>query len=87
MEIHYNDKQTLSLQWPQVPNATTYHLTLYLIAEGQKITVNEMDLRASQAAITDFKPTAGKRYEWALNGETKDGKSFYTNGGFVIKRH
>ena len=90
MKINYsynhNDTQNLSLQWPQVANAKSYHLTLYLIAEGQKITVKELDLTTSHALIKDFKPTAGKRYEWALNGETNDAKSFYTSGGFVINR-
>ncbi len=84
MEIRYNDHQELSLHWPQVPNAAQYHLALYLISEGQKITVHEMDLTANQATIVDFNAEAGKRYEWTLNGKTSDAKSFYTTGGFVI---
>ena len=86
MEIRYNNSQDLSLRWPQVPNAEQYHLALYLISEGQKITVHEMDLAANHATIADFKAEAGKRYEWTLNGETSDAKSFYTTGGFVINR-
>jgi anti-sigma factor RsiW len=87
MEIRYDDKHALSLHWPQVPNATTYHLALYLISEGQKITVQELDLEANQGTIANFKPETGKRYEWTLNGETTDAKSFYTTGGFVINTH
>ncbi len=86
MEIRYNNNQDLSLHWPQVPKAAQYHLTLYLISEGQKINVHEMDLTANLATISDFKAEAGKRYEWTLNGETTDAKSFYATGGFVINR-
>jgi len=99
MKISYDKSQTLSLQWPPVAEAAVYHLALYLIADGQKITVKEMDVTVPHASITDFEPIAGKRYEWALNGETKlreskvgetrgsktgDSQTFYTSGGFVI---
>jgi hypothetical protein len=84
MEIRYNNNQDLSLHWPQVPKAAQYHLALYLISEGRKITVHEMDLTANQTTLADFKAEAGKRYEWTLNGETTDAKSFYATGGFVI---
>jgi hypothetical protein len=86
MEIQYNDHQELALHWPAVPNATSYHLALYLIGEGQKITVQEMDITTNQATITAFKAQSGKRYEWTLNGETGDARSFYTSGGFVINK-
>jgi hypothetical protein len=76
----------LALHWPAVPNATSYHLALYLIGEGQKITVQEMDITTNQATITAFKAQSGKRYEWTLNGETGDARSFYTSGGFVINK-
>ena len=84
MTIHYDKSQTLSLHWPQVADAATYHLALYLIRDGQKITVKALDTTTPQALITDFKPTESKRYEWTLNGETKDAGTFYTSGGFVI---
>lgn len=86
MIIRYTDHQDLLLRWPQVPNAQQYHLALYLISEGQKITVHEMDLKANQTTIADFKADAGKRYEWTLNGKTSDAKSFYATGGFVINK-
>lgn len=86
MEIQYNDQQTLSLRWPAVPNASSYHLAIYLISEGHKLTVQEMDLSANHTAIPAFKAETGKRYEWTLNGETTADKSFYTSGGFVISQ-
>jgi hypothetical protein len=84
MEIRYNDNLDLSLHWPQVPKAAHYHLALYLISEGQKITVQEKDLTENQTTLVDFKAEAGKRYEWTLNGKTSDAQSFYATGGFVI---
>ena len=84
VDIQYNAQQTLALNWPAVPNATGYHLAVYLIGEGGKITVQEMDLASNQATIVDFNAQSGKRYEWTLNGETRDARSFYTSGGFVI---
>ncbi|MCG6969797.1 MAG: hypothetical protein PVF34_08620 [Gammaproteobacteria bacterium] len=84
VDIQYNGEQTLALRWPAVPNATHYHLAVYLISEGRKITVQEMDLAANQATIANFNAQTGKRYEWTLNGETGDARSFYTSGGFVI---
>lgn len=86
MDIQYNDQHQLALHWPAVPNATNYHLALYLIGEGQKITIQEMDIAINQATITAFKAQSGKRYEWTLNGETRDSRSFYTSGGFVINK-
>gem|GEM_PF-1716669 len=87
MQIRYEKNRDLSLHWPQVPNAASYHLTLYLISEGQKITVQEQDVTVNQLIIEDFKAETGKRYEWTLNGETTDTRSFYTTGGFVIDKH
>jgi hypothetical protein len=87
MQIHYNAQQTLTLQWPQVSEASAYHLTLYLISNGQKITVKELDVSAPQASLADFRLTPDKRYEWTLTGDTKDGKTFYASGGFVINNH
>jgi hypothetical protein len=84
VDIQYDAQQTLVLNWPAVPNATNYHLAVYLISEGGKITVQEMDLASNHATIADFNAQSGKRYEWTLNGETRDARSFYTSGGFVI---
>ncbi len=84
MEIRYNDSKRLSLRWPTVTNATSYHLTVFLISEGQKITVQELNTNESEAVLAEFRAEPGKRYEWTLNGETTDDKSFYTSGGFVI---
>jgi hypothetical protein len=46
--------------------------------------VQEKDLTENQTTLADFKAEAGKRYEWTLNGETSDARSFYATGGFVI---
>lgn len=87
MEIRHDGRQTLSLQWPAVSNAVSYHLAVYLISEGRKITVKELDLTGNRADLPAFKAQAGKRYEWTLNGDTNDNKSFFTSGGFVINQH
>ena len=84
MEIRFDNRRQISLHWPAVPKATTYHLAVYLISEGQKITVRETDVGANQASIPNFDAVAGKRYEWTLNGDTSDARSFYATGGFVI---
>lgn len=84
MKVRLSKNSVLEMRWTPVENAKSYQLALHVVNEGQKISVKELSLSDNRATITDFIPKYGKRYEWTLNGETTDAKSFYTTGGFVI---
>ncbi len=79
-------KNSLNLQWPVVDNATSYNVSVYIINEGQRLTISEQSSNSNNLAINNFKAQIGKRYEWQLTGETSDAKTFTASGGFVINQ-
>jgi len=79
-------KDSLNLQWPVVDKATSYNVIVYIINEGQRLTISEQSSNSNNVAINNFNAQIGKRYEWQLTGETSDAKTFTASGGFVINQ-
>lgn len=74
----------LSISWPAIDKAVAYTIQLQLIKNGQHVTIDELTTKLAQASFKRAPDDTGHRYEWVLSGETTDGKTFSTNGGFVI---
>lgn len=72
------------LVWPSVNLAQSYRLQLQIVHAGKAVPVTEVMTQDTQASIKRVDNDIGKRYEWILSGDTVDGKTFTTNGGFVI---
>ncbi len=75
----------VQIQWPPIADAVTYSLRLQLFDKGMKKPVGEQRTSANHARFELGKLETGKRYEWVLTGNTRDNKTFYTTGGFVLQ--
>lgn len=78
------DGNMLDLSWPVVAKAVSYKIQLQLIKNGQRTNVGELTTKLAQASFKRVPDDTGHRYEWVLSGNTTDGKTFTTHGGFVI---
>lgn len=74
----------LKLQWPEVKNAAQYSMRLQVFNQGQKIPLGEISTETATVIFDLEKISPNNRYEWILTGRTRDKKTFYSTGGFVI---
>lgn len=87
IRIQLSKSDKLELKWPKIDKAKAYQLSIKLVGNKETVTVVDQTTEGNQAIIDNFKPQLGKRYEWTLNGETSDAKTFFTSGGFVFNKN
>lgn len=84
--VTITDKDSITIRWPEVDNATSYTLRLNKIDNGQKVVLAEKTTSETWITISGINTRVDHRYEWILSGKTNDAQTFYTTGGFVINR-
>lgn len=84
MEIELLAGNRLRLSWPEIPDASDYNLKLQVFRAGETRVLARQTLSSTSAELVIAEPLTQHRYEWVLSGNTRDNRSFQTNGGFVI---
>ncbi len=86
LKISFSEDQQLNLEWQPVSHARDYNLTLSRYSDGQKQLHDKITVSTTFATITLNEDDFNQRFEWTLSGDTTQGKTFITSGGFVIMR-
>ena len=91
-------ENTVKISWPEVDGATLYKMRIQVFNQGRKTMLRENSTQTNHTTFllepdslktnTDANNIQhiNKRYEWVLYGNTKDDRTFYATGGFVISR-
>ena len=86
IQISLNDNRLLQLEWQTVKNAQDYNLKLSSYSKGNKSVREKITTLHTQTTIKLTDADFNRRFEWILSGDTSDGKTFITSGGFVLNR-
>jgi len=86
VSLHLETDRKLDFSWPAIDGATHYRLKLQVFRDGETVVLGRVS--SNEPAATMILPEAltQHRYKWILSGDTSDGQSFQTTGGFVVKR-
>lgn len=87
LSISLSDRNELKLGWNPVKHAKDYNLSISRYSDGAKTTLKKMSTSQTHTTIPLTEPDFNRRLEWTLSGDTTQGKTFITSGGFVITRN
>lgn len=87
IQISLKPNQLLELKWQAVNNAQDYNLKISRFNDGNKTVREKITTMQTQATLSLTEADYNQRFEWTLSGDTTDGKTFITSGGFVMNRN
>jgi len=80
-----NDRE-IAFSWPDIDGAIVYGLKLKKFQDGESVVLGRVTSNQPNATIKLSEALSQHRYEWVLSGDTIDGQSFQSTGGFVVTR-
>jgi len=80
-----NDRE-IAFSWPDIDGAIVYGLKLKKFHDGESVVLGRVTSNQPNATIKLSEALSQHRYEWVLSGDTIDGQSFQSTGGFVVTR-
>lgn len=86
LSLHMGTDREVVFSWPAIDAATHYRLKLQVFRDGETVVLGRVTSTVPAATILLPEPLTQHRYEWILTGDTDDGHSFQTTGGFVVGR-
>jgi len=84
--ISMNKEGKLSLEWPPVPGAQSYMISLSKAGPATKQEIATMSAKENYAQFAKVALDSGQRYVWELSGNTVEGGHFKAQGGFVVAK-
>lgn len=87
VDIELLDGNRLRLSWPEIADANDYNLKIQVFRDGETRLLAKQRLDGNSTELLIDEPLTQHRYEWVLSGDTRDNRSFQSNGGFVVTRN
>lgn len=84
--ISMNEEGKLFLEWPPVPGAQSYMISLFKAGPAAKQEIATMSSKDNYAQFAKVALDSGQRYVWELSGSTVEGGHFRAQGGFVVAK-
>ena len=84
VNIEWRDPK-VTLSWPAIDSAISYHLSLHGFSQGKKRLLKSIESTKTSATIKLAEKSGTRRFEWTLSGKTADKEQFFTRGGFVLR--
>lgn len=85
IQIQTQDDRHLFLKWSEIRTARLYEVKVYSVGDQGRTLMGQAATSGNTEVVLKISGIMpGKRYEWELMGQTTNGGSFLTRGGFVV---